>query len=830
MQKLCSVVGAILVASTAIGASVTYEGTLGDGTTPFSEFFADTKGSASSKTPWVHPSNVVNLASKEAARLIKLQQSNGAVDSSDLPYGGIWPTGYTVKDYVDYVWKASILTLGEKEDALYAKIGPFLNVSTNVSGVKKGNIAIGEGANVATDAYGLPCGIVAINPYGAYPSYAYGSFNTVIGIDSMVGYGDDGVGGVLKGGVLKPNEARYATSVGVSNKAQYMHSYAFGSQLNSLSPNSTTLGYGLTALHNRSVVIGHGVRPGPDFYFDREISESDASSQATISANAAGVVIDFEAWCRTPSTTAANADKRVVDNIISIRVVYTPSGGTKKTLTETLVGITAVLDSPDSNGRYVQYELDPPDWKRGRHNADYGISHGDGTVNFVVPSFLDNPLCGVYVNDRNLADLTGNHLGETRVVTNFVNGAAVVKTQLDYSVSIGQNSSANGSSGTHLQNVAIGRDSDAPGQAAVALGPNSFAYGEFGIALGWRANAVGNRSIAIGAAQKSGQNYFLPDTMNGTVNPNSDLALASGDNAIAVGFNAKATDTSTGAIGYKAKADANGAFQIGTGTNSTPNSLQFMGVKIVENGRLLGGNADPKEAVIPAEDITTTGAELSIKLNPGSVYTILPEANCGPGTEISVEAPVDGLRNYEVYFPNEPEVCAGLPVCVNLDEIPSNIKKVIVNNVWQAHKLPAKVTVKQPYGRLVICEITEFDDGTDWSPIITGSNLYWTNGMFRTEGSRMLIGTNLHSGVSMKLVYPISASANCTNDLMEVNSDGIFDGTFYNYTMSLEYSPKPGENVHGLDGEGNTWFEIIYETKCGQRPAVFRKQFNLLGL
>jgi len=743
-------------------------------------------------------------------------------------------TKSTAPSKTEYVMHSNVVEIateiaGEKEDALYAKIGPFSNVSTNISGVEKGNVAIGGGANAATNAYGQPLGIVAINPYGAYPSYAYGSFNTVIGIDSMVGYGDDWVGGVLKGGVLKPNEARYSISVGVSNKAKYMHSYAFGSQLNSLSPNSTTLGYGLTALHNRSVVIGHGVRPSADFYFDRVISESDASSQAAISANAAGVVIEFEEWCRTPSTTAANADKRVVDNIISIRVVYTPSGGTKKALTETLVGITAVLDSPDSNGRYVQYELDPPDWKRGRHNADYGVSHGDGTVNFVVPSFLDNPLCGVYVNDRNLSDLTGNHLGETRVVTNFVNGTAVVKTQLDYSVSIGQNSSANGSSGTHLQNVAIGRDSDAPGQAAVALGPNSFAYGKYGIALGWRANAVGDNSIAIGAAQKSGQNYFLTNTMNGTVNPNSDLALASGANAIAVGFNAKATDESTGAIGYRAKADAAGAFQIGTGTNSTPNSLQFMGVKIVENGRLVGGSADPKEAVI-SSDVISSGGEIAINLEPGSISTILPEFNCGPSTEIYLDPPVGGLRNYEIYLPNEPEMCSGMPVGFNFDELPKGIKTVIVNEKWQAHKLPAKVKITQPYSRLVIGELTEMDDGTDWSPIITASHVKWDGTKFTADGSKLLEGTNLHSGVSLKIKYPISGGTIITRDVSvssDLNDQGILDGTFYSYIVKFEYTPASGETPVATSGTVIP-ITLIYETKCGKTAAEFTVNYDTL--
>ncbi len=819
MQKLCSVVGAILVASTAIGAPVTYEGTLGDGTTPFSEFFADTKGSASSKTPWVHPTNVVNLASKESARLITLQQSNGSVDSSDLPYGGIWPTGYTFKDYVDYVWKSSILTLGEKEDALYAKIGPFSNVSTNVFGVKKGNIAIGGGANAATNSYGQPLGIVAINPYGAYPSYAYGSFNTVIGIDNVVGYGDDGAGGVLKNGSYTPNAATYSVAIGVSNRAQYQHDYVFGSQANAFAANSTVIGYGASSTDTYSVVIGHGKRPtsGGIDLVEKKFSSDEA----------------WQAWLKTANNANIRRGVTFANTSSNPRVYYV---------------ITKVLTTPDENGYYAEI-LEVPeeslDIVAGKYDWRYGKSHGRGTFNIVAYNggTVSPGLSAVYINDDRLDDLvkqgyvlilTPSQIasGVTFVKDGYYQNSAV-EIGADAKASLDQSYVSSYTSTAPLRNVGV-----AIGARADATNPSTPGTSQ-GVAVGYCARAQGGQSIAIGPGAVR---------LDSEDNDTGNNAYAKGGTSIAIGYNTKAygeksvaigsgnggtviaSNNYSVAMGFHAVAAANGAVQIGEGINTSPNSLQFRGVKIVENGRLVGGSADPKEAVISSDVISAAGGEISINLEPGSISTILPEANCGPGTEVMVEAPVGGLRNYEVYLPNEPEMCAGLPAGFSLDELPEGIKGVYVNNKWQAHKLPARIIIKQPYSRLVIGEIVEFDDGTDWSPIITDAHVVWNSGKFVTDGNKLLEGTNLHSGVSLKIAYPLSDTTTCTNTIWgasDINDQGILNGTFYNYVISAEYTTKSGENLHSLDNDGNTWVEFIYETKCGKTPAVFRKQFNM---
>lgn len=828
MQKLCSVVGAILVASTAIGASVTYEGTLGDGTTPFSEFFADTKGSASSKTPWVHPTNVVNLASKESARLIKLQQSNGAVDSSDLPYGGIWPTGYTFKDYVDYVWKASILALGEKEDALYAKIGPFSNVSTNVFGVKKGNVAIGEGANAATDAYGLPCGIVAINPYGTYPSYAYGSFNTVIGIDNIVG-----------DATRTPDKTAYSVAVGVSDKALGMHSYAFGSQLNVITNNATAIGYGLTALHPYSTVIGHGHRP-----------------------SSSGTSYDYNG-------TAAE----VATYLTTVRNNIFPGFHLRTTDTHQILTITECLSSPIF-GMYYKYVITNesdypdgiPDWVLGQYDWRYGISHGPGTYNIVTwhsnYGTKSPGLKAVYINGDPLDELVrkeiagpnveltnaqksknigfnGSGYDENSPVELGVNASAALDptvvagvttsgTKLrNAGIAIGAQAKAEGANNLKNQSIAIGLAAHSKGSSMVAIGPgarevsetewtgnSTYAEGSATTAIGYSTKAYGSQAVALGGGD------------SGTGKP---ATVASNNYTVAVGAAAQAVATKAVALGRYAKAEAEGAVQIGTGTNSTPNSLQFMGVKIVDNGRLVGGSADPKEAVISSDVISASGGEISINLEPGSISTILPEANCGPGTELMVEAPVGGLRNYEVYLPNEPEMCAGLPAGFSLDELPTDIKRVYANNKWQAHKLPARIIIKQPYSRLVIGEIVEFDDGTDWSPIITDAHIKWDGSKFTTDGNKFLEGTNLHSGVSLKIAYRISGGSIVTNTVYgasNLNDQGILDGTFYNYTISTEFVPPSGQNPSPTGGTVVP-ITLIYETKCGKRPGEFTVDLDL---
>lgn len=112
-------------------------------------------------------------------------------------------------------------------------------------------------------------------------------------------------------------------------------------------------------------------------------------------------------------------------------------------------------------------------------------------------------------------------------------------------------------------NVAVGREAKAIGVASVALGSFSQAIGaDENVAIGSQTIADGLGNIAVGSG-----------------------ALAdSEESGIAIGSASVSSGTRSIAIGAEAIASATGAVQIGTGTNSTPNTIRFQGREVVTSG------------------------------------------------------------------------------------------------------------------------------------------------------------------------------------------------------------------------------------------------------
>lgn len=281
------------------------------------------------------------------------------------------------------------------------------------------------------------------------------------------------------------------------------------------------------------------------------------------------------------------------------------------------------------------------------------------------------------------------------------------------------------------------------------------------------------------------------------------------------------------AFGTNAVAEANGAVQIGAGTNSTPDSLQFQDVVIVKDGKLVGASTAPTELNIPLNDS-------SIKLEPGSITTIFPDYKLYNGTELFVESPnIGDLRNYEIYLPNEPNIRTGLPIRFKLDSLPEDITKVIIDKKWQIHKLPAKVTITQPYSGLVICKIEEIDDDTAWVPVITSAHIKWNGTKFITDGSKLLEGTNLQSGVSLKIKYPISTGNVISNAIYDitgdsgVNDQGILNNTFYEYVGAFEFTP-PSNAIPTVTSGSILPITLIYKTKNSVYEVEYTVNYDTL--
>lgn len=356
---------------------------------------------------------------------------------------------------------------------------------------------------------------------------------------------------------------------------------------------------------------------------------------------------------------------------------------------------------------------------------------------------------------RGVISITGIHSGETTYKAQYNKGVwtAPVACANDYTVEIGDNAHAVETASSN-QSIAIGRDSLSSGSATVAVGPNSFAQKEQSVAVGWRANAVGSHSISIGGARKSGIDYYTPD---GTVCTTSDLQLAEGDYAVAIGYNDKARAANSITIGYEAKvaSNATGAVQLGTGENTAPNTLKFQDVVIVKDGHVTGAVPDPQQVDPIAGTVTET---LEFTVAPGSMTTVVPTKDCGPGTEMGVSCSAVNNRNYTIFLPNEPQLRAGLPGSFDF-ELPSGVTGTI-GGPKTFTTLPVRIAVEQPYGKLVAVSVTPLDDGYDWTPSVTNHNLAYridlsagTSKLVTTNATQAILGESLHCATNVTISY-----------------------------------------------------------------------------
>lgn len=679
MKRLLGMVLAA-VSMTAAADGVVYDG----------EFYADTKASASSRSPWVHPTNVVNIADRR----------------------------------IENYWE-----------------------------------------NVLRPLY-MPPGLSAINLYNSeqYPSSVHGSFNINLGIDNITG--DE---------TQAPGKSAYSTTIGTSAKALGIHSYAYGSQINAIKGNTTVIGYGASATSEWSTVIGHGKRPSTNgSTYDKNFSTDN----------------EMRDWLRTFSYDVFKG----VHFAGPDGILYT---------------ITGVRDSVDSQGYWYDFVETSGDWDYvpGGYDWRYGKSHGKGTFNIVALGANvggESPgLSAVYINDDSLKDLIGRGTAGPALTTaqkqkfitynnngHIENGAVEIgreasanlraedvaaasagtassPTKLrNVGIAIGTRAIAEGSSKLKNQSIAIGFSAHAKGSSMIAIGPgsrdptesdldgnNAYAQGSATTAIGYSVKAIGNYALAIGSGE------------SGTGKP---ATIASNNFTVAVGPSAQALAT--------------GAVQIGKGTNTTPNSLQFQNVQIVKDGKLVALDTDfmaPRE-VDPGED-----GEIRVKT--GNQITLMPETPFDEGSEIAIEP--EGSRNYTVYIPNEPEVREGMPAWLG-NELPEGIR-CVYNTDDCFLKLPVRVTVSQPYSKLVIFESEYLDDGEDWTPVVTNCNWVYNNddanpALVLKEGAKYAIeGTKLHAATNITVTYiaegGVTKTVNVDTGSTTTTKKGItfLSGTFF---------------------------------------------------
>lgn len=230
------------------------------------------------------------------------------------------------------------------------------------------------------------------------------------------------------------------------------------------------------------------------------------------------------------------------------------------------------------------------------------------------------------------------------------------------------------------------------------------------IAIGQSSRALGINSIAIG----SGTLHADQPELEGTE------AYADKDRAVAIGYDAKAT--------------AKQAIQVGDGVNDVATSFKVFDTWVVRDGKVqaeVDSNAVEKISRDMLEPKVVLDWVDRIDVKSHAITTYAPTN--GPTEELEVTP--TGSRNYEIYFPNTPDMRASLPVSFDTD-IEGEVTKL---GTWWTNRilrLPAKVAVKEPLPKTLILEVEEYDVGWDWTPVVTRA--YETNGAVRVEG------TNLH--------------------------------------------------------------------------------------
>ena len=326
-------------------------------------------------------------------------------------------------------------------------------------------------------------------------------------------------------------------------------------------------------------------------------------------------------------------------------------------------------------------------------------------------------------------------------------------------IAVGTRAVAEGSSSTKNQSIAIGYSAHAKGSCATAIGPgakhlddedddtghNAYADGSTALAIGYATKAKGTAATAIGAGVSGGKK-----------------TIASADRACSIGQAAQST--------------APGAFQLGTGLNSTPNSLQFMDTTIVKDGKVVGGfdpsELDPKEVIVSATDY-----EVTAKAHAMTTLTVSDTKSTYPEIEISPET----TRNYEIFFDNTDENRMQLPLIISDEGRGLFVRKTEFPKIL---RIPVTIKVKEPRKDRVLVDVEYIDDGYEWNPVITNMTAdVSADGGFAVENLTCR-GTELHflTGACLKLTY----GSTVVEHLIKVSSalyDRIMCDTFRTSTI-----------------------------------------------
>lgn len=274
----------------------------------------------------------------------------------------------------------------------------------------------------------------------------------------------------------------------------------------------------------------------------------------------------------------------------------TVGGGSNTTVLDDLAAPTRYPTAPQTDG--VWYGT----------NARAGCTGGQGAIcigNGPVASQFNSIAIGA---SSNTATVNGIGIG-TSTAIDFAsddgiaigNGASIIAST--QGIAIGKNASINT---TNRDCIAIGKNTSVTGFGGTAVGAQSVASAQNTVAIGRNATASVDGSSAVGvSAQADG-------TESCAFGGSSHAGGLGIDFAVAVGFDAMATESSTTALGFQSKALSAQSVAVGAGaTASGSNSVSvgyqagnFLAIAQTEN-TLIGATAG--SSLVSGSNVTCVG-------------------------------------------------------------------------------------------------------------------------------------------------------------------------------------------------------------------------------
>ncbi|WP_394695945.1 YadA-like family protein [Pseudoxanthomonas japonensis] len=446
--------------------------------------------------------------------------------------GGVGPVRMALagdRTHVNAVAAAVLLALGACPDRALALDAvcrdPATGVAVGNAGAAGDQVACGQGA-VAGGTSAVAIGI-----------------DVLAGTSSSVAIGDRAQATGLS-----------ATAIGLQAVATGRYSVALGAGADALGELAYAMGNEARA-NARDVAIGAGA-----------LSSSSGSANGSVESVAIG------------SQAGMNAT-----NVARSTFVGANAGATSVGVENTYVGYQAGAETNGTRNAYAGYNagltsqgsfnVAAGNYAFAAANGSFNVAQGAGAGALVTGSH--NVAIGDHAGTRAQLDANGNPVGMTA-------------SSYSHSVNIGSNTQALAD-----EAVAIGRASTVASQQGTAVGASSQAAGLAGTALGFGSSAAGTYSVAVGDSTAGAANSVAVGrnasasatdaTAIGGADAPADAARAQGVRSTALGWGATAAATGSISVG-DSSANTQNTIAIGTGATAT-------GTGAIEGAVAIGYNA-----------------------------------------------------------------------------------------------------------------------------------------------------------------------------------------------------------------------------------------------